>query len=254
MNPMSCYSKPLAIIVTMTAMACSTIPKDAPAEFSRAEKEIASAKKENVSDVLPKTMTSAKNKLAQASDDWRNADAPKAQEAATAKAWAAAKMAEDARKASTKIRAWDENIEAFSEDTKIQGADSSAASNQPEASKLDELQFNKPIAYFNTGSARLNADGKKAIDDLANMLKKEPAMNITVIGRSDPLGAPKFNDHLCLERAQVVANELTAHGIDLRRVKVQTAAMGHGRGRMMGPGHMQLQRRVDVIIRTDIAH
>ncbi len=254
MNPILRLSTP---VITLSFIACSTIPKDAPAEFSRAEKEISSAKKENVDDILPKTVRSAEKKLAQASDDWRKADAPKAKEAATGKAWAAAKIAEDARNANAKIRGWDENIESFVEDTAGKAAASTAATEAPVGARLDELSFNKPVAYFNTASSRLSTEGKKSVDDLAKIMLKEPKMIVTVIGRADPMGPAAINEHLCLARAEVVAKELRARGIDPTRVKIQTAYMGRhrgGRGAMMGPGHMQLQRRVDVEIKTEVAH
>lgn len=254
MNPIIRFSTPVALL---SFIACSTIPKDAPAEFSRAEKEISSAKKENVDDILPKTVRSAEKKLAQASDEWRKADAPKAKEAATGKAWAAAKMAEDARKANSKIRDWDENIESFVEETAGGAAASTAAAELPVGARLDELSFNKPVAYFNTASSRLSPEGKKSVDELAKIMHKEPKMVVTVTGRADPMGPAKINEHLCLARAEAVAKELRARGIDPARVKIQTAYMGRhrgGRGAMMGPGHMQLQRRVDVEIKTEVAH
>lgn len=254
MNPIIRFSTPVALL---SIIACSTIPKDAPAEFSRAEKEISSAKKENVDDILPKTVRSAEKKLAQASDEWRKADAPKAKEAATGKAWAAAKLAEDARKANSKIRGWDENIESFVEDTSGAASPSTAETEAPGGARLDELSFNKPVAYFNTASSRLSTEGKKAVDELAKILLKEPKMTVTVTGRADPMGPTAINEQLCLQRAEAVAKELRARGVDPSRVKIQTAYMGRhraGRGGMMGPGRMQLQRRVDVEIKTEVAH
>ncbi len=258
MNPIIRLSTPVALLgFHLSFIACSTVPKDAPVEFSRAAKEISSAKKENVDDILPKTVRSAEKTLAQASDDWRKADASKAKEAATGKAWSAGKIAENARKANAKIRGWDENIESFVLDSAGGAALSSAAAEGTVGARLDELSFNKPVAYFNTASSRLSGDGKKAVADLANLMLKEPRMTVMVTGRADSMGPAMVNERLCLLRAEAVAKELRARGIDPARVKVQTVYMGQhrgGRGSMMGPGHMQLQRRVDVEIKTDVAH
>jgi outer membrane protein OmpA-like peptidoglycan-associated protein len=231
--------------------ACSTIPKGAPAEFSQAEKEIKAAKKENVGEVMPKTLRSAESKLSQASDDWRKHDDEKSREAATAKAWTAGKLAGDARKAAEKVREWDKDIDSFVAETSEKRESPVAVA---EVTRAEALSFNKPIAYFNVGSARLSPEGKKAVRELAETLRKDPEMTVVLTGRADAAGPRRLNEHLCVQRAENVRRELEAHGIKGARIQIQPVGPGMMARHMMGPGHMQLERRVDIEIKTGVAH
>lgn len=235
---------------------CSTVPKGAPQEFTHAEKEIKAAKKENTADVMPKTLRAAEKKLGEASDEWRKRDNEKSREAATAKAWDAGHMAEEARKAASKIRGWDKDIDTFTAENERK-AESPVAKTTPTPPEV--IAFNKPIAYFNIGSARLSTEGKAAVRELAETLRKDPETTVVVRGHADGSGPMKLNAHLCQQRAEAVRKELESHGIKGTRITVVQAGPGMMAGRMvgrrmMGPGHMQLQRRVDIEVKTGVAH
>ncbi|NDE14821.1 OmpA family protein [bacterium] len=231
--------------------ACSTIPKGAPEEFSHAEKEIKEAKKENVANIMPKTLSTAESKLSQASDEWRKHDDAKSREAATAMAWTAGKLAEDARKATEKVHNWDKDIDTFTAETSLKRETPVAVA---EVTRAEVLTFNKPIAYFNIGSARLSAEGRKAVKELAETLRKDPELQVVLTGRADAAGPRGLNEHLCLRRAESVRKELEAHGIKAGQIKVEPVGPGMIARHMMGPGHMQLQRRVDIEVKSSVAH
>ncbi|MEY4630147.1 MAG: hypothetical protein RIQ81_267 [Pseudomonadota bacterium] len=245
-----------AALAVIFIASCSTIPKGAPQDFSHAEKEIKAAKKENTADLMPKTLRAAEKKLDEASAEWRKPDNEKSREAATAKARDAGHMAEEARKASSKVREWDKDIDMFTAENE-QKAESAVANVTP--TPEEGIAFNKSIAYFNIGSARLSPEGKAAVRELAETLRKDPGATVVVRGHADGSGPMKFNAHLCYKRAEAVRKELESHGIRSKRITLEPAGPGMMAGRMidrrmMGPGHMQLQRRVDIEVKTGFAH
>jgi len=77
---------------------------------------------------------------------------------------------------------------------------------------------------FSSGSKYINASGKEAIAKLAQVLKSNPDIAITVEGHTDTDGDAAFNWDLSVGRATSVVKELTKNGVDPKRI---TAA---GRG------------------------
>lgn len=77
---------------------------------------------------------------------------------------------------------------------------------------------------FPSGSKTINQQGKRAIAQLAQVLNSNSDINIMVEGHTDTDGDANFNWDLSVGRASTVVKELTANGVDPKRV---TAA---GRG------------------------
>ncbi len=77
---------------------------------------------------------------------------------------------------------------------------------------------------FPSGSKSINAEGRKAIGKVAEVLKANPDIAITVEGHTDTDGDAAFNWDLSVGRATSVVKVLTANGVDPTRI---TAA---GRG------------------------
>jgi outer membrane protein OmpA-like peptidoglycan-associated protein len=71
---------------------------------------------------------------------------------------------------------------------------------------------------FQTGKARLNAEGMAAVGQLAVFMKNNPDRNIAVIGYTDSTGSRKLNARLSDERAAAVKTALLAQGIVPNRV------------------------------------
>ena len=77
---------------------------------------------------------------------------------------------------------------------------------------------------FPSGSKTINSAGKDAIQKVAEVLKNNPDIAITVEGHTDTDGDAAFNWDLSVGRATSVVKVLTANGVDPQRI---TAA---GRG------------------------
>ncbi len=80
---------------------------------------------------------------------------------------------------------------------------------------------------FETGSARLTADSRYELDNLADVLNQYASVTIEVAGHTDNTGTPEGNLTLSQERASAVYNYLTGKGISEARMK----AAGYGQTR-----------------------
>lgn len=63
---------------------------------------------------------------------------------------------------------------------------------------------------FDTGLATIKPESKQALDQIAVMLKKEPALKVYIVGHTDNQGILESNQKLSLERAQAVVTELVS--------------------------------------------
>lgn len=74
--------------------------------------------------------------------------------------------------------------------------------------------------YFDTGKAEVKPESKPALDEIAKLLKQNPAMKLLVVGHTDNAGDYDYNLDLSRRRAQAVTQVLTAqHGIAVTRLK-----------------------------------
>lgn len=79
---------------------------------------------------------------------------------------------------------------------------------------------------FDTDQATIRSDGKPLIDQIAALLSKDTALNVSIEGHTDNSGDNKHNLELSRQRADAVVHALVASGIDNRRLK----AAGRGAG------------------------
>lgn len=77
---------------------------------------------------------------------------------------------------------------------------------------------------FDTDKATIRADGKPTVGEIAALLKKDPALKLTIEGHTDNQGDARHNKELSKQRAHAVAKALTESGIDGARL----SAIGHG--------------------------
>lgn len=78
--------------------------------------------------------------------------------------------------------------------------------------------------FFETGSARLLPRSFSSLDSLANLLKSNPILQLTIEGHTDNIGGATYNQTLSEKRAGAVMTYLTDAGIVASRLR----AAGYG--------------------------
>ncbi len=101
---------------------------------------------------------------------------------------------------------------------------------------------------FDSGKAALKPGGDKAIENLAQLMKRQPEREISIEGFTDSTGSEDLNRRLSEQRAQAVKQALVARGIEPQRID----ARGYGPAFPVAsndtPTGRQLNRRVEVVI------
>jgi OmpA-OmpF porin, OOP family len=78
------------------------------------------------------------------------------------------------------------------------------------------------FVYFATGSHALTPKDQDHIRDVAAMLQSTPTFIATIVGKTDSVGSPGFNEHLSQRRAEAVfealvyANKVPENRVQLR--------------------------------------
>jgi OOP family OmpA-OmpF porin len=81
--------------------------------------------------------------------------------------------------------------------------------------------------YFDTNSPAINKRGQIIVNDVAYIAANNGAMRVTVIGKTDRVGAAPDNMALSKRRADAVRNSLIAAGVPAARI--DTSWTGEGR-------------------------
>jgi outer membrane protein OmpA-like peptidoglycan-associated protein len=76
----------------------------------------------------------------------------------------------------------------------------------------DDLNFNPKNVTFVTGSSQLTALAVKELDILTEIMRRNPAMSVDIIGHTDNVGSPAFNLKLSQNRAAAVKAYLVSKG------------------------------------------
>lgn len=72
--------------------------------------------------------------------------------------------------------------------------------------------------FFDTGLATLKKESYKALNDLVEVMKLKPDMEIEIDGHTDNTGTAEINQKLSQDRADAVRNYLITKGIAAKRV------------------------------------
>jgi OOP family OmpA-OmpF porin len=75
--------------------------------------------------------------------------------------------------------------------------------------------------HFATDSAKLDAKGKKALDEVAAVLKKNPNLRVQLDGHTDATATEQHNRTLSEQRAQAARSYLVARGIEKKRLEAK---------------------------------
>jgi outer membrane protein OmpA-like peptidoglycan-associated protein len=100
---------------------------------------------------------------------------------------------------------------------------------------------------FDSGASVLKPGGRKAIDNLAQLMQKQPGRSVEIEGFADATGSPDTNRKLSEARAAAVKQALVERGVDAARI--QTRGMGSSfpiASNETAVGR-QLNRRVEVV-------
>ena len=139
---------------------------------------------------------------------------------------------------------------------------------QPMRTGLIQVQGHSPLArglaekgrfdaygfLFDSGQSVLRPDSAPALQELAIVLRENPALDVELIGHTDDVGQPDANQRLSEARARAVAATLIAqHGVAPARLH----AGGRGASQPVDPAQHELarakNRRVEVVARMPVA-
>jgi len=82
--------------------------------------------------------------------------------------------------------------------------------------------------YFDTGSFAISAEGQKVVNDVIDILQRNPASVATIIGRTDSVGSADFNMRLSHRRADAV-RDAVVYGGKVAQDRVETRWTGEAR-------------------------
>jgi peptidoglycan-associated lipoprotein len=115
---------------------------------------------------------------------------------------------------------------------------------------LDDLNRDSPLRplFFELDSSDVSQEGMKTMQDNAAVLKKYPAMQITIEGHCDERGTAEYNLALGERRALAARNYLVSLGIPADKIKT----VSYGKEFPFDAGHddaaWQKNRRAHFVI------
>ena len=90
------------------------------------------------------------------------------------------------------------------------------------SAQTPEAAANATHIYFPTNGSALNAADQKAVRGVAERMLADPHLIATVIGKTDTVGSPEYNEKLSQQRAQAVFEALVAtNKVPENRVKLE---------------------------------
>jgi outer membrane protein OmpA-like peptidoglycan-associated protein len=104
--------------------------------------------------------------------------------------------------------------------------------------------------HFAFDKATIRPDAARLLNDIAVTLKNNPLWTLRVVGYTDSIGDPAYNQRLSEQRAQAVVLALTSRGIDPARLTYQGLGASDPVGDNSTLQGRALNRRVE-LIRTD---
>ena len=104
---------------------------------------------------------------------------------------------------------------------------------------------------FDSGKATLQPGGRTKLKELANILDRYPRTIVSITGNTDSRGSDELNDRLSKERAQAVADELIADGVNPARIATSGVGASNPVATNASPEGRQQNRRVDIVVRPD---
>ena len=115
------------------------------------------------------------------------------------------------------------------------------AEQKPEVEEAAPAEL--PVIYFANNSSHLSADETAKLDAVADMMKAQPEVTLSIVGHASNIGSKQYNRKLSQRRANSVKRQLVRRGIDASRLKPVV-----GRGIDRDAADSKQARRVELII------
>ena len=104
---------------------------------------------------------------------------------------------------------------------------------------------------FGTDLARLNAEGMRTAQKLANILQQNPERTVLVEGFTDSTGTAAHNQELSERRAGAVRNALQELGVARGRISIRGYGEAYPVAANDAAQNRQLNRRVEIVLSDD---
>lgn len=101
---------------------------------------------------------------------------------------------------------------------------------------------------FDSGRATLKPGGRRALANVARIMRNEPERNIAIEGFTDDRGSAETNRRLSERRAQAVRAALIAAGVAPGRIVARGLGESYPVASNASPAGRQLNRRVEIVI------
>jgi outer membrane protein OmpA-like peptidoglycan-associated protein len=101
---------------------------------------------------------------------------------------------------------------------------------------------------FDPGNAAIKPGGRRALANLARVMREHPERKIVVEGFTDDRGSAAANQRLSERRAQAVRDTLVKDGIDAERIDARGLGTTYPVASNSDRGGRQLNRRVEITI------
>jgi outer membrane protein OmpA-like peptidoglycan-associated protein len=112
-----------------------------------------------------------------------------------------------------------------------------------------EAQRYAAVIYFDSGSAKLSADGERELRWFVDKMQPYPEAIMLVQGFADATGGDALNQDLSRDRANTVANYLAAQGIQGRRLQVSGFGSDYEAAPNVSAKGRRSNRRVEVTVK-----
>lgn len=119
---------------------------------------------------------------------------------------------------------------------------------QAAASAAPELAGAWYQIYFNTNSAQIGARGQMIVERVAYVVANNAATRVTVIGKTDRVGAPPANMALSQQRAAAVRDALITAGVPADRIDTSWTGESKQMVATANDANEPLNRVVDVTV------
>jgi outer membrane protein OmpA-like peptidoglycan-associated protein len=101
---------------------------------------------------------------------------------------------------------------------------------------------------FAFDSARVTPAFRPTLSKLADILKKHDRNRVTIVGHTDSVGSPAYNEDLSLRRAEAVRAELVSQGVPASGLIALGKGESQPRATNATEAGRQLNRRVEILI------